>query len=199
MEQNERERESRWMYVCMDGKPQRGTPPPSLPPQRETGCGWMMDEWTDGKPQFGPPPPNNKSNRDFGGRLAFSGQATTVRCFEANPLVRACLEEPGHGKVLVVDGQGSKRCALLGDNIAAMAVANGWAGIIINGCIRDSADIGRMDLGVKALATHPLKSAKRDKGLRDVPVSFAGVRVSPGDWVYADGDGVLVSPTELKL
>jgi regulator of ribonuclease activity A len=122
-----------------------------------------------------------------------------VRCFEANPLVRACLEEPGAGRVLVVDGGGSKRCALLGDNIAAMAVRNGWAGIIIHGCIRDSADIGRMDLGVKALATHPLKSAKRDAGLRDVPVAFAGVRVAPGDWVYADGDGVLVSPTELKL
>ena len=109
------------------------------------------------------------------------------------------MEEPGKGRVLVVDGGGSKRCALLGDNIAAMAAANGWAGIIIHGCIRDSADIAAMPLGVKALATHPLKSAKRDAGLRDVPVSFAGVRVRPGDWVYADGDGVLVSPDELKL
>ena len=113
--------------------------------------------------------------------------------------MRACLEEPGVGRVLVVDGGGSKRCALLGDNIAAMAAANAWAGIIIHGCIRDSADIGAMPLGVKALATHPLKSAKRDAGLRDVPVAFAGVTVQPGDWVYADGDGVLVSPVELKL
>jgi len=122
-----------------------------------------------------------------------------VRCFENNPLVRASLEEKGNGRVLIVDGGGSKRCALLGDNIAAMAVENGWSGIIINGCIRDSLDISKMDLGVKALATFPLKSSKRDPGLRDVSVSFAGVTVSPGDWVYADGDGVLVSKEALKL
>ena len=137
--------------------------------------------------------------RDFGGRLAFSGRAATVKCFENNPLVRASLEERGDGRVLVVDGGGSRRCALLGDNIAAMAVENGWSGIIINGCIRDSLDISRMDLGVKALATHPLKSSKRDPGLRDVAVSFAGVTVSPGDWIYADGDGILVSREELKV
>jgi regulator of ribonuclease activity A len=141
------------------------------------------------------PPPRS----DYGGRTAFSGRATTIKCFEANPLVRACLEEPGGGRVLVVDGGGSLRCALLGDNIAAMASANAWAGIIIHGCIRDAADIRGMGLGVKALATHPLKSAKRDPGLRDVPVSFGGVTVRPGDWVYADGDGVLVSPAELTL
>lgn len=144
---------------------------------------------------FFPPPPH----RDFGGRLAFSGRAATVKCFENNPLVRASLEEQGQGRVLVVDGGGSRRCALLGDNIAAMAVANGWSGIVINGCIRDSLDISKMDLGVKALATFPLKSSKRDPGLRDVAVSFAGVTVSPGDWIYADGDGILVSKEELKL
>lgn len=137
--------------------------------------------------------------RDYGGHLRFRGPAATVKCFEANPLVRAALEEQGAGRVLVVDGGGSTRCALLGDNIAAMAHRNGWAGIIINGCIRDSEDIGGMPLGVKALATYPLKSAKRDKGLRDVPVSFAGVTVRPGDWVYADKDGVLVAPQELTL
>lgn len=109
------------------------------------------------------------------------------------------MEEKGLGRVLVVDGGGSKRCALLGDNIAAMAVENGWSGIIINGCIRDSLDISKMDLGVKALATFPLKSSKRDPGLRDVSVSFAGVTVSPGDWIYADSDGVLVSKEELKV
>ncbi len=122
-----------------------------------------------------------------------------MRCFEANPLVRAALEEDGAGRVLVVDGGGSLRCALLGDNIAAMAADHGWAGIIIHGCIRDSADIARMPLGVKALATHPLKSGKRDRGLAGVPLRFGGVTVRPGDWVYADGDGVLVSPTELTL
>jgi RraA family protein len=122
-----------------------------------------------------------------------------VKCYENNPLVRAALEEAGRGRVLVVDGGGSLRCALLGDNLAAMAVANGWAGIVVHGCIRDSADIGRMDLGVKALATFPLKSSKRDPGARDVPVSFAGVTVRPGDWVVADGDGLLVAAEELKL
>ncbi|KAK9821906.1 hypothetical protein WJX81_000937 [Elliptochloris bilobata] len=137
--------------------------------------------------------------RDFGGKSNFSGRATTVKCFENNPLVRKALEEPGQGRVLVVDGGGSLRCALLGDNIAEMATRNGWSGIIINGCVRDTAVIAGLELGVKALAPYPLKSSKRDPGLAGVPVTFAGVRVSPGDYVYADGDGVLVAPQELKL
>eukprot|EP00877_Chromochloris_zofingiensis_P004459 jgi/Chrzof1/14013/Cz08g21040.t1 len=137
--------------------------------------------------------------RDFGGRSRFSGQVSTVKCYENNPLVRKAFEEPGKGRVLVVDGGGSKRCALLGDNIAEMAHKNGWSGAIIYGCIRDSEDISKMPLGVKALATFPLKSSKRDPGLRDVPVTFAGVTVNPGDWLYADKDGVLISPEELKL
>lgn len=136
---------------------------------------------------------------DYGGRIRFSGQVSTVKCFENNPLVRKALGEPGNGRVLVVDGGASKRCALLGDQLAESAVKNGWSGIIVNGCIRDSEDIGKMNLGVKALATHPLKSSKRDPGLRDVPVSFGGVSFKPGDWVYADKDGILVSPEELKL
>ncbi|GLC49200.1 hypothetical protein PLESTB_000193100 [Pleodorina starrii] len=137
--------------------------------------------------------------RDFGGKLRFSGQASTVKCYENNPLVRKALEEPGNGRVLVVDGGGSLRCALLGDMLAENGVKNGWSGIIVHGCIRDSADIARMPLGVKALATHPLKSSKRDPGQRDVPVTFGGVTVHPGDWVYADGDGILVSKEELTL
>lgn len=137
--------------------------------------------------------------RDFGGLARFSGQVSTVKCFENNPLVRKALEEPGNGRVLVVDGGGSKRCALLGDNIAEMAYKNGWNGVIVNGCIRDSDDISRMPLGVKALTTYPLKSSKRDPGLRDVPVQFGGATFNPGDWVYADKDGILVSPEELKL
>ncbi|EFJ49804.1 hypothetical protein VOLCADRAFT_120739 [Volvox carteri f. nagariensis] len=137
--------------------------------------------------------------RDFGGKLRFSGQASTVKCYENNPLVRKALEEPGNGRVLVVDGGGSLRCALLGDMLAENGVKNGWSGILVNGCIRDSADIAKMPLGVKALGTHPLKSSKRDPGQRDVPVSFGGVTVSPGDWVYADGDGILVSKEELTL
>eukprot|EP00197_Chlamydomonas_leiostraca_P006244 CAMPEP_0202862970 /NCGR_PEP_ID=MMETSP1391-20130828/3806_1 /ASSEMBLY_ACC=CAM_ASM_000867 /TAXON_ID=1034604 /ORGANISM="Chlamydomonas leiostraca, Strain SAG 11-49" /LENGTH=233 /DNA_ID=CAMNT_0049542565 /DNA_START=30 /DNA_END=731 /DNA_ORIENTATION=- len=136
---------------------------------------------------------------DYGGKLRFSGQAVTIKCYENNPLVRKALGEPGAGKVLVVDGGGSLRCALLGDQLAASGVKNGWSGVIVNGCIRDSEDIGAMPLGVKALATHPLKSSKRDPGLRDVPVTFGGVTIKPGDWVYADKDGILVSSTQLSL
>ena len=134
--------------------------------------------------------------RDFGGVLKFSGPASTVRCFENNPLVREALNEPGQGRVLVVDGGGSKRCALLGDNLAGLASENGWAGVVINGCLRDAEDIRAIPIGVKAIAPHPLKSSKRDPGARDVPVSFAGVTVAPGDWVYADMDGVIVGGKE---
>lgn len=122
-----------------------------------------------------------------------------MRCFDNNPLVRAALGEPGRGRVLVVDGGGSFRCALLGDNLAAMGAKNGWAGVVVNGCIRDSAEIAQIGLGVKALGTHPLKSSKRDPGLRDVPVVFAGVTFTPGAHLHADGDGILVAPTELTL
>eukprot|EP00894_Picocystis_sp_ML_P004858 jgi/Pico_ML_1/55375/g1069.t1 len=153
-----------------------------------------VDVVTQGKVQIAQP-----IFRDLGGRYGFQGKVSTVKCFENNPLVRAALEEPGNGRVLVVDGGGSLRCAVLGDNLAAMAVKNGWSGVLVNGCIRDSEDIGKMDLGVKAIATHPLKSSKRDKGLRDVPVSFAGVRICPGDHLYADKDGVLVSKDPLVL
>mmetsp|Transcript_48115 Transcript_48115/g.154190 ORF Transcript_48115/g.154190 Transcript_48115/m.154190 type:complete len:209 (+) Transcript_48115:54-680(+) len=136
--------------------------------------------------------------RDYGGVIRFSGPASTVKCFENNPLVRQALGEPGRGRVLVVDGGASMRCALLGDNLAAMGVANGWSGVIVNGCIRDSRDIGSMGIGVKAISTHPLKSSKRDPGHREVPVGFGGVTIRPGDWVHCDEDGVLVAPEELK-
>lgn len=137
--------------------------------------------------------------RDYGGHRKFSGRIATVKCFENNPLVRKSLEEDGTGRVLVVDGGASKRCALLGDNIAEIGYKNGWTGIIINGCIRDSADIQKMPLGVKALATYPLKSSKRDPGLQNVPVTFGGVLFTPGHWLYADEDGIIVSSSELKM
>ena len=130
--------------------------------------------------------------RDFGGRRAFSGPISTVRAFENNPLVREALGEPGNGRVLVVDGGASLRCALLGDEIAAMGSRNGWQGIVLNACVRDSAELAGIELGIKALGTHPLKSSKRDRGLRDVEVHFGGVRFRPGAWLYADADGVLV-------
>lgn len=136
---------------------------------------------------------------DFGGQLAFGGQVSTVRCFEDNSVVRLALEEPGEGRVLVVDGGGSERCALLGDNLAQMAIDNNWAGLVVFGCIRDAEAISQMDIPVKALNTHPKKSAKKNVGERDAPVRFAGVLLMPGDWLYADLDGMVVSKSELAL
>ncbi|MBK1644271.1 ribonuclease activity regulator protein RraA [Thiocapsa imhoffii] len=135
--------------------------------------------------------------RDFGGHTRFHGRVVTLKCFEDNSLVKATLAEPGHGRVLVVDAGGSLRCAMLGDLIAGSAVEQGWAGVILHGCIRDSREIAAMPLGVKALATHPRKSLKRGEGQRDVPITFAGVRFVPGDLVYCDEDGILVSEEAL--
>ncbi len=133
----------------------------------------------------------------FGLRGSFGGPVSTVRVFEDNVLVRRALEEPGLGRVLVVDGGGSLRCALLGDRLAALARDNDWAGVVVNGCIRDSAEIDEMEIGVRAIATHPRKSVKRGEGERDVPVALAGVRIAPGEYLYADFDGVIVSPGPL--
>jgi regulator of ribonuclease activity A len=131
--------------------------------------------------------------RAYGGRHAFSGPISTVRCFEDNSRVKEAVESPGEGHVLVVDGGGSRRRALFGDKLGSAAVRNGWAGVIIHGCIRDSAELGRMDLGIRALGTMPLRSEKRGEGERDVPVRFAGVTFRPGEHVYADEDGVIVA------
>lgn len=136
--------------------------------------------------------------RDFGGRVRFSGAVVTVKCFEDNSQVKATLAEPGDGRVLVADAGGSLRCAMLGDLIAASAVANGWAGVILFGCIRDSREIRDMLLGVKALATNPRKSQRRGEGQRDIPVTFAGVRFVSGDQVYCDEDGIVVAAEQLN-
>lgn len=130
--------------------------------------------------------------RDFGGRLGFSGPAATVRVFEDNVVVRSVLERPGKGRVLVVDGGGSLACALAGDRLASIAHANGWTGLVINGCVRDSVALAEIQVGVKALATNPRKSGKDGGGEADVDVTFAGVTVRPGDVVFADEDGVVV-------
>lgn len=135
--------------------------------------------------------------RDFGGRRRFQGPVATVKCFEDNSLVKQALESEGAGRVLVVDAGGSLRCAMLGDLLAAKACANGWAGLILNGCVRDSVELGQMDLGVKALATHPRKSVRRGEGIAEGAVRFAGATFVPGCWVYCDEDGVLVSATPL--
>ena len=133
----------------------------------------------------------------IGGAPAFGGPIATVQVLEDNVLVRQALEEPGQGRVLVIDGGGSLRCALIGDMLATLARDNGWAGVIVNGCVRDSRAIGALEVGVMALATHPRKSGKLGQGSRDVPVSFAGVTFRPGQVVYADRDGIVVAARPL--
>lgn len=135
--------------------------------------------------------------RRYGNRPVFGGQIATLRLFEDNSLVREALAGPGDGKVLVVDGGGSLRCALLGDQLAVLAHQNGWEGIVVYGCIRDSGEIDTIDIGVRALNTHPLKSVKRGVGERDVAVTFGGVTFQPGEWIYVDGDGIVVSERAL--
>lgn len=135
--------------------------------------------------------------RDFGKHARFAGPARTLKVFEDNVLVRAALETPGEGSVLVVDGGGSLRCALVGGNLGALAQKNGWAGIVVYGCVRDSAELKQCETGIRALATHPRRSFRKGVGERDLAVDIAGVSVRPGDWVVADEDGVLVSRTKL--
>jgi regulator of ribonuclease activity A len=134
---------------------------------------------------------------DYGGVRRFSGPIATVKVYEDNSLVRAALEEPGNGKVLVVDGGGSLRCALVGDVLAALAHRNGWAGLLVYGCIRDSDVMAGIPLGVKAVNTHPRKSVKRGVGERDCPLHFGSVAFVPGHYLYADADGVLISAEPL--
>jgi regulator of ribonuclease activity A len=134
----------------------------------------------------------------FGSVPAFCGPIQTVVAPEDNTLVRAQLEEPGDGRVLVVDGAGSLRCALVGDNLAQLGIDNGWAGIVVNGCIRDSAVIDNMPVGIQALATNPRKSVKRDQGIVGETVAFLGVTFAPGAWLYADTDGVVVADSDIR-
>jgi regulator of ribonuclease activity A len=133
----------------------------------------------------------------YGGRPRFSGRIHTLKIFEDNSLVREALGQPGQGKVLVVDGGGSLRCALVGDQLAVLAQKNGWEGIVVYGCIRDSAEINRIDLGVRALDTHPQKSIKKGVGDQNIAVTFGGVTFKPDEWIYVDEDGVIVSATPL--
>ena len=136
--------------------------------------------------------------RDFGGKAQFHGPIQTLKIFEDNAMVRSALEMPGQGQVLVVDAGGSMRCAVVGGNLGQLAVKNGWAGIVVNGCVRDAAELAAQPLGVKALGLHPRKS---EKGLhsahKDRIVSFAGVSFHPGAWLYADVDGIVVSTRPL--
>lgn len=136
--------------------------------------------------------------RDFGGKIQFSGRIRTVQCRNDNQLFRALMDEPGDGAVAVVDGKGSTEVALIGDIIAAKAAKNGWSGVIINGAVRDVAELAKIDLGVKALGTNPAKSVKRGEGAVDVLLHFGGIRFEPGHWVYCDENGVLVAPEQLS-
>jgi regulator of ribonuclease activity A len=130
--------------------------------------------------------------RQFGGRSDFDGIVATVRCFQDNALLKSVLATPGEGRVLVVDGEGSVRTALTGDLIAQLAVDNGWAGLVINGAVRDSVALRTMPLGIKALGTNPRKSGKSGAGQRDVDLEFGGALFRPGDHVWCDDDGIVV-------
>lgn len=143
--------------------------------------------------------------KDFGARRAFSGPVVTVKCFEDNSLVKAAVDSCGYvetpegriGKVLVVDGAGSLRRALLGGNLGAAAARNGWAGVVIDGCVRDVAELVELDVGIRALASMPMPTEKQNQGLKDLAVQIQGVWVRPGDWLYADADGMVVSASSL--
>ena len=136
---------------------------------------------------------------NFGGRDSFGGEIVTIKCFEDNSLVKDQVDVDGTGKVLVVDGGGSLRRALLGDMLAEKAAKNGWEGLVIYGCVRDVDALIQTNVGVQALASHPLKTDKRGIGDLNVVVSFAGVTFRPGEYVYADNNGVLVSPSPLQM
>ena len=133
----------------------------------------------------------------YGGKSAFGGEIVTVKCFEDNTVVKARAAEDGAGKVMVVDGGGSMRCALVGDMIAANAMKNGWLGLIIFGCIRDVDAISTLDIGVQALNSMPIRSVRQNRGELNVEISFGGVTFKPGEYVYADNNGVIISPHSL--
>lgn len=135
--------------------------------------------------------------RSFGGKTSFSGRVTTLKVFEDNVLIRKTLEEKTEDGVLVIDGGGSHRCALLGGNLVKQAFMNGWQGIIVYGCVCDSLEINALPIGVRALHTHPLKSHKRGTGERDILITLAGVNFRTGYYAYVDEDGIVVSDDKL--
>ena len=143
--------------------------------------------------------------RDFGARRVFCGPVVTVKCYEDNSLVKAAVESAGFeetpdgriGKVLVVDGAGSLRRALLGGNLGAAAARNGWAGVVIDGCVRDVAELAVLDVGIRALASMPMATDRKNQGLQNLDVQIQGVWVHPGDWLYADADGIVISAIRL--
>lgn len=135
--------------------------------------------------------------RDYGANTMFEGEVLTLKAFEDNTLVRSTLETPGNNRVLVVDGGGSLRCAMVGDQLAELGVKNKWAGIVVYGCIRDAGPISELSIGVKAIATNPRKSVKKGAGETELPLRFAEVEISTGDYLYADADGVVLADRRL--
>ena len=137
--------------------------------------------------------------RSYGGQGAFAGPVTTIQCFEDNSLVKQALELPGAGGVLVVDGGGSMQKALVGGNLAAAAARNGWSGVLVFGCVRDVAELRQASVGIFAIGTVPMPTEKKGQGQRGVIVEIAGVKVSEGDWLYADADGVVISNQPIHI
>mgnify|MGYP000689706325 FL=1 len=135
---------------------------------------------------------------NYGGRERFGGEIVTVKCFEDNSLVKQLVETDGYGRVMVVDAGGSMRRACLGDMLAEKASANGWSGLVIYGCIRDVDEVMATDIGVQALGVHPIKTDKKGIGETQVNVTFAGVTFVPGDYLYADNNGIIVSAKALN-
>lgn len=135
----------------------------------------------------------------YGQARAFSGPIVTVKVFEDNVLVRELIETKGEGRVLVVDGGGSMRCALLGGNLAQLTQTMGWSGIVVNGCVRDVDEINVCNIGVRALGSYPLRSNKKGVGEKHVPVYVGGTFIRDGEWLYADNDGILVSKFEMSI
>jgi regulator of ribonuclease activity A len=136
---------------------------------------------------------------DFGGRRRFKGIAVTIQCFEDNSRVREAVMAPGKGRVLVIDGGGSRRCALLGDMLAKQAVTNGWEGFVVDGSVRDSDELRKLDIGVKALGTTPRKSMRNGEGRSAVEIAVAGIAIAPGDHIFADGDGIVILSPETSM
>jgi regulator of ribonuclease activity A len=137
--------------------------------------------------------------KHYGQQLQFSGRIQTLKCFEDNSLLKKIVSAPNDASILVVDAGGSMRCAMVGDLIAALAVENGWHGIIINGCIRDSVALSQIPIGIMALGTNPKKSTKLDLGDAGIPITFAGTRFESGDYLYADEDGIVVANRDLVI
>jgi regulator of ribonuclease activity A len=157
-------------------------------------CDAHEDRLADGRLQVAAPP-----WIALGAVVRFAGPAVTLRVPADNSMVRAALEQPGHGRVLVVDGGAGLTCALVGGNLGQLGERNGWQGVIVNGCVRDADELDACRFGVRALQLHPRRSARRGLGERDLTVRFAGVTIRPGDWIYADRDGWLVAGERLAV